>query len=109
MMTKEKFCRVIKKLETVNQFETDLYRLCGKFNEDSGGDLDFQGLGLSLESTVVMLLEEIMKDISEDISYFCWELDFGHKWKPGMVTDKNGDDIDFSTAEKLYDYLQSRI
>jgi len=38
------------------------------------------------------------------IEYFCFELDFGAKYKAGMVKDK-GKDIDFSDAGKLWDYL----
>ena len=48
-----------------------------------------------------------------DIAYFCFELNFGEYWEPGDVTDVdeygNVIDIDFSSAEKLYDYLISKI
>ena len=59
---------------------------------------------------LVAVLEEAMdvpinnEDCGSDISYFCWEIDFGRKFKMGDVK-VNGVDVDFSTAEKLYDYL----
>jgi hypothetical protein len=42
-----------------------------------------------------------------DVSYFCYEIDYGRKFKPGCVKD-NGVDVDFSTPEKLYDYIISK-
>lgn len=41
------------------------------------------------------------------IEYFCFELDFGAKYKEGMITDK-GKNIDFSDSHKLWDYLNNR-
>ena len=41
------------------------------------------------------------------IEYFCFELDFGVKYKDGMITDK-GKNIDFSDSGKLWDYLNNR-
>ena len=31
------------------------------------------------------------------------------KYETEMITDKDGKDIDFSTAEKLYDYLTGEV
>lgn len=39
------------------------------------------------------------------IEYFIWDLDFGKEYKGGCIIDKLGNNIDISTAEKLYDYL----
>lgn len=50
-----------------------------------------------------------MKDAVENIDYFIYELDYGRKYEPGMITDENGHDIDFSSAEKLYDYLIGEV
>jgi hypothetical protein len=58
---------------------------------------------------VVFLLRKLLKDAVENIDYFIYELDYGRKYEPGMITDKNGADIDFSTAEKLYDYLTGEV
>ena len=50
-----------------------------------------------------------MEDQGEDISYFIYELDYGRDYEEGCITDQDGNNIDFSTAEKLYDYLNSNI
>lgn len=41
------------------------------------------------------------------IEYFCFDLNFGKKWEPGFVTQKDGTDIKLETPEDLYDYLVS--
>lgn len=45
------------------------------------------------------------KDRGEWISYFCYDLDFGRKYKPGCVTDPDGSGSKLETAEDLYDLL----
>lgn len=60
------------------------------------------------ENAYVNLLCKVMSDnydATEDITYFIYELDFGSNWRPGSLTD-NGEDIDISTASKLYDYVK---
>ena len=41
------------------------------------------------------------------IEYFCFELNFGAKYKDGMITDK-GSNVDFSDSGKLWNYLNNR-
>lgn len=45
------------------------------------------------------------KDIDEWISYFCFELDFGRKYKDGLVLDKDGKNISLATIDDLYNLL----
>lgn len=40
-----------------------------------------------------------------DIEYFCYELNFGRDYNDGDIVDKDGNNIDLSTPEKLYDFL----
>ena len=63
------------------------------------------GLQISHEGIVVKLMERLMRDNAGNISYFIYELDYGKKYKDGYVQDGKGNNIDISTAEKLYDYL----
>ena len=53
----------------------------------------------------MFLLRKLMKDSFENIDYFIYELDYGRKYQPGMIQDENGQNINLSTAEKLYDYI----
>ena len=54
--------------------------------------------------TTIKILHKIFekKDVDEWISYFCFELDFGKKYKIGMIKDEFGKDIPLSTFEDLY-------
>lgn len=60
----------------------------------------------SLECDVVRLLENIMQDKGEWISYWVFELDFGRKYKDGTVTEADGSIIKLKTVEDLYNYLK---
>ena len=67
---------------------------------------DFLGSDLSyLMGDMCTILEKVLNSDNEDISYFCTCTDFGRDWKPGIITDTEGNDIDLSSAEKLYNYL----
>jgi hypothetical protein len=105
MMTKEKFVEIINEIQELHKYEEDLYVLNRRYKNY---EVDFQFP--TLEDIVVRLLEEIFQcrideHIGSDISYFIYDLNFGQDWEPGMIIDKDGNDIDHSTAEKLYDYL----
>lgn len=39
------------------------------------------------------------------IEYFIYELDFGKKYKDGMILEKDGSLINLSTTKKLYNFL----
>ena len=43
--------------------------------------------------------------IEDNISYFCFELDFGRKYQLGDVSESDGTLIPLGTPEELYDYL----
>ncbi len=63
-----------------------------------------------LQNQLVKLLQVGMNDEHKDswIEYYLWELNFGAKYKPGMVTEKDGSIIDLSDAGKLYEYLKKQ-
>ena len=56
---------------------------------------------------VIKLLHNIFieKDTNEWISYFCFEINFGRKYKEGLVLDKDGKNINLSTIDDLYNLL----
>ncbi len=104
-LTKQEFVDILNRLreaaELVDKVE-ELFR-------DSRDNLECDfcngaGLQISHEGIVVKLLEKLMQDHVGNISYFIYELDYGREYQEGCISDKN-DNIDFSTSEKLYDYL----
>ena len=109
-ISKEEFVEILNRLRD----SSDLVRKVNSLfrNSRDNVECDFcngAALQISHESTVVFLLRKLLKDAVENIDYFIYELDYGRKYEPGMITDKNGADNDFSTAEKLYDYMTGEV
>ena len=109
-ISKEEFVEIMSRLRESSELVAKVDELFR--NSRDNVECDFcngASLQISHQSTVVFLLRKLLKDEVEDIDYFIYELDYGRKYEPGMITDKNGADIDFSTAEKLYDYLTEEV
>ena len=104
MITKERFIEIIKRLENYNKLQENIN---GLFNECiDNKENDFCNAGsicIGHESVVVELLENMFD--TDMISYWIYELDYGRNYKDGYVQDGEGNIIDLSTLEKLYDYL----
>ena len=105
-LSKEDFVDIMTRLrdssDLVDRVD-DLFR-----NSRDSVECDFcngASLQISHEGIVISLLGKILKDTGDDIGYFIYELDYGRKFEPGMITYQNGRDIDLGSAEKLYDYL----
>lgn len=104
MISKEKFVEIINRLKSYNELQDKIAELF-KDNIDNK-ERDFINAGsicIGHENVVVYLLERMFD--TDMISYFIYELDYGEKYKKGCVLDENMNEIDLSTAEKLYDYL----
>ena len=109
-MTKEKFVSIINELEAGENLQKKVASAVRQYNNLVHNDYPEPfGLVISHDFLVMDLLEEIMENKeAKDISYFCIELDYGKKYYPGCVTDENGNDIDLSSAEKLWDLLANK-
>ena len=108
LLSKEEFCKYINQIKKLDKADNELRQWCKKYTPDT----DVFLCDLSLQSELVELLDRVMhpadsKDFADDISYFVYELDYGENYQEGSVLDENNNPIDFSTAEKLYDYLKS--
>lgn len=57
---------------------------------------------------LINLLRLQMCDGDGDIVYFMCELNFGKDYTDGCMVDVDGNNIDISTVEKLYDYLMNK-
>lgn len=101
MISKEDFINAINGIERVYKYHEEL----NKFFRTNGTD------GYIYQPdcipTALKLLVLSTNDTEEDgwIDYFCFELDFGRKWKKGMVLDSDGADIKLETSADLYDFL----
>ena len=104
MLFKCPVVEIIERLKNYNDLQDKIDDLF-KSNIDNK-EMDFMNAGsicIGHESVVVELLENMFN--TDMISYWIYELDYGKEYKDGYVQDGEGNNIDISTAEKLYDYL----
>lgn len=104
MIDKEQFINAISDVESVYRYQEGLNNYFRKNNVDG---YIFQP---DCSSTVIGLLHNTLGEKDKDgwIDYFCFELDFGKKWKEGTITEKDGTDIVLKTAEDLYNLLEKQ-
>ena len=103
ILTKEQFVKVIGKIQECFEFEEETSEAFYKYGCQApefpfpyDEMIDVLNVMFGLETNTVW---------GSDIDYFCIELDFGRKYKSGRIKDENGNEIDLSSAEKLYDYI----
>ena len=111
IVSKELFIEAVNELERAFDYQENLNKFFK--NNCSDGYL----IQPDCSDMVIKLLENVMKlerneDGYTDLSYFCLGLEFGRKFVPGCIKeiDEDGNEVelDFSSAEKLYDYLVSK-
>ena len=104
-LDKSEFVRIIDRLRESSELVDKVNELFRNSRDNVDSDFcDGAGLQISHESLVVNLLEKLMRDHCENISYFIYELEYGKRYEPGMITGPEGN-IDLATSEALYDYL----
>lgn len=100
-VTKKFFKEIIEEVQNVCDYQEGLNRFFEK--NDVDGYLYQPDCVCATIKLLHMIFEE--KDREEWISYFCFELDFGRKYKEGEVLNKNGTPIQLATIDDLYDLL----
>ena len=106
MITKTRFVEIINRLRGYYDLQSKIDSLFKDSIENT--EYDFMNAGsicVGHESVVIELLTDIFKDVGEVISWWVYECDYGRSFKIGYITEADGEEIDLSTAEKLYDYL----
>lgn len=100
ILTFEDFKSVMEGIEKELTFQDKLYEVFKEMESDYWRELPSVNV-------VLMLLDKIFKDESEYplIDYWVYELDFGKKWKAGVLTEEDGTDIPLKTVSDLYDAL----
>ena len=106
-VSKELFCAWMKKIQECWDYDEECCNLARKYN------IDFHAPSVSeLAGVAIDAICRLFPNSVEDICYFCFDIGFGRKWEPGCVVDvrKEGEkiELDFSSAEKLYDYIISK-
>ena len=102
LISKDEFILTLNEVEAVFAYHKGLNNFFSK-NDVEG--FIFQP---DCSSSTLRLLHSLAGNADKDnwISYFVFDLDFGKKWKPGMITEKDGTDIVLKSSEDLYEYLK---
>lgn len=104
MISKELFVLTMKDIEKEREFQDKLNNLFEEYCEDSSF------MRFDLEDTIVRLLEAVFNDQENQwLSYCVYELDFLNKYYDGCTSFANGDMIDLSNWENVYDFLLSNM
>ena len=103
MITKELFCETVRELQRAYDYQEGLNQYF------KNNDVDGYVYQPDCSLVLIKVLEKVMNlpvddRVGSDLSYFCYELNFGRNFKEGDVTD-DGRNVDFSSPESLYDYF----
>lgn len=98
VFNKEEFVKIIDELQQAWDFGNRINDVLSDY-PDCGYVFPPDGIDAAIQTLMKMY------DDPYDIEYFCYELDFGRDWKPGMCKDKDGNDVCFATAADLYDVI----
>lgn len=108
VLSEQEFVDVMNRLRVASDLQQQVNELFRNSRETIENDFgNAAALQISHESTVVFLLKKMLHDEYEYIDYFVYELDYGRKYKKGMITDENGQDIDIHTPKLLYDFISN--
>ena len=107
MLSKETFVKAINAVRDAWDYQEGLNNFFGSHGADG---YVFQP---DCSDALVSVVEEAMglepdENHVTDVSWFCYEMDFGRKFEMGDLTIQ-GKDVDVSDAEKLYDYLVNGV
>lgn len=103
-LTKEQFCSAVDAYQKMNDEELIISNSLGITEWLPQNWLD------NYYSLLTELCEFKDEDYDNcygtDLDYYCFELDFGRNWSPGMVT-IDGKDIPLRNAEDLWNYINN--
>lgn len=97
MLSKNDFCRIIRKLIREMEFIHKYNEMCIEYNKDICC-YDLNSIQLSLD-----ILKLVFNDTAELIDYWFWECEYGANYVPYIKI--NNEDFEFITPENLYDVL----
>ena len=105
ILSKEQFVEIMNKMRELSDFWDEVLSLYDKhyFEAPYVNDLTDE-LITTLE---VMFNAPYNEDFGSDIAFFIYDLNFGRDWGPDSI-ECNGEPVDLSSAEKLYDWLISQ-
>lgn len=107
LISKNKFIEIINRLKNYNELQEKIDNLFKDLIDNE--EQDFMNAGsicIGHETIVIQILETMFE--TDIISWWIYETEYGTSFKMGSFID-NGQNVDLSTPEKLYEYLIKEI
>lgn len=105
-MTKERFGKILNAIKEAHNLQDKIDELMIEARDNIENDfMNSAGLMISHESIVISLLEEIMCDRYENISWWIYETKYGAKTPHIYDAETHELLYNLDTSDKLYDYL----
>lgn len=101
-VSKEYFCKVIDALKTADTLIKDINKAIKKSDGDGYIWLNDKCALICIENLKTAFKDSDYVDFIEE---FCYKYDFGKNVKPDTFKDNDGQYVDLSSAEKLFDFL----
>ena len=100
-LTKDEFCAAVDKYEQMCKEELEILKIL-----DCSPDWKLSNwLGEYYNLLLTMCdLSDSATDCGSDLSYYCYELNFGKDWKPGAIT-VDGKDFPCRNSEELWNLI----
>lgn len=99
----EDFSKYLGLVEESERFKEKLSNLAYEYSSRVRVDVNFDYP--SNTEIIIELIEKVFNDYDEWVSYWCYELDFGNKYKDGMIKDKDGNNIPLKTVNDLWNII----
>lgn len=99
----EQFKSILEKIRDIKDAETQVNNICRNLNYKYK-EYAQAGYLPNMSSDIITLLEIVLDDKGEWISYWCWEKDFGRRTDLN-VYESDGTVIPMTTIEELWAFL----
>lgn len=105
LIKKEEFVKIINSLQEISELITNVNQILNNSKNDIIKNFCNVSALQCQQDDIIKILSTMFNDVFGDIEYFIYDLEFGKKYHEGCYTNKNGENIDLSNAETLYDRL----
>ena len=102
-LTFDYFRQCLKEIEDLYTLNDDIAHKLFEYGQRHGDYCEFYYP--TNAATVVALLQILLHDKNDWISYWCFERDFGKRIDMGPITGEDGTIYPFETVEQLWDLL----
>lgn len=108
VLSKVEFVTIIDSLEEINKLKyavkSSLNSIAANFKVECYDPIFSNAIH---ETMILNILKRMFNDKTDDIEYFVYELDYGHKFEGGYTIDSI--EVPLSNARELYDLLVSKM